>query len=124
MATFRPKIWGPGMTEPRPQARSDIEAELSKIDSLIATASRLVNDGRLVDLSALERRIVAACDAAVALPAYDSRPLLPVMKQIIVNLDDLTLHLSARFGDLPKLQGEAAPVTAASAYGQFQDKSD
>ena len=112
------------MTETREKARSEIEAELSKIDSLIVTALRLVGDGRLVDLSALERRIIVACDRAVALPANDSRPLLPVMKEIIMKLDDLTLRLSERFGDLPKLQGEAAPVTVASAYGQFQNKAD
>ncbi len=111
------------MTERRPETHGEIEAELTKIESLISTAVRLVGEGRLVDLSALERRTLHACDAAVALPSDESRSLLPVMERLIGSLDELTERLTVEFGDLPKLQGEAAPITAASAYHDTQTKS-
>ena len=109
------------MTEQRPNSPTEIQAEFVKIDSLISAASRLVGDGRLVDLSALERRTADVCDAAVALPAEQSRPLLPMMEQLISSLDSLTTRLTDLYGDLPNLQSEAAPRASASAYGHGQD---
>ena len=122
MGRLRQMTWGIGMTDHVLTTPTHIKAELTKIESLIVAASRLVGDGRLIDLSTLERSTASACDAAVALPALENLPLLPIMEHLIESLDDLTKRLTEEFGSLPKLQGEAAPSTAAMAYGRSQSQ--
>ncbi|NKB43989.1 MAG: hypothetical protein GKS03_06875 [Alphaproteobacteria bacterium] len=106
------------MSNPRAWTASDIRSELTKIESLIVAAGRLIGEGRLIDLSALEGRTHEACDAAVALEGQTSRDLLPDLERVISNLDTLAEQLATRFGDLPNLQNETAPSAAASAYGR------
>lgn len=107
---------------PEPQsaagAIASIEGELVKIESLIATAVRLLDEGRVVELSALQERTKRVCDAALALPRAESRPLLPAMETLLAALDALTANLSRRFGDLPSLSNLVGADTASSAYGQ------
>ena len=88
-----------------------IEAELVKIESLIATAVRLLDEGRVVELSALQERTKRVCDAALALPRDGSRALLAAP-------DALTANLGRRFGDMPSLANLVGADTATSAYGQ------
>jgi hypothetical protein len=95
-----------------------IEAELVKIESLIATAVRLLDEGRVVELSALQERTKRVCDAALGLPREDSRPLVPAMEALLTSLDSLTANLSRRFGDLPTLANMIGADTASAAYGQ------
>ena len=95
-----------------------IEAELLKIESLIATAVRLLDEGRVVELSALQERTKRVCDAALALPRAESRPLVGAMEALLTALDALTANLSARFGDIPNLSSPTGADTATSAYGQ------
>ena len=106
------------MSESKDWSASDIRSELTRIESLIVAAGRLIGEGRLIDLSALEGRTHAACDAAVALEDETSRDLLPDLERIISNLDTLAEQLANRFGDIPNLQNETAPSAAASAYGR------
>jgi len=95
-----------------------IGAELVKIESLIATAVRLLDEGRVVELSALQERTKRVCDAAMALPRTESRPLVPSMESLLTSLDLLTANLNRRFGDLPSLASLVGADTATSAYGQ------
>ncbi len=94
-----------------------LKDELLKIESLIATAVRLLDDGRVVDLSALEERTKRACNAAVALPRAETQPLIPAMEALLAGLDALTANLNRRFGDLPTLSGLVGSDMATSAYG-------
>lgn len=98
----------------------EVRTELEKIASLILTAARLINDGRMIDLDALTCRTDATCNAAVSLPPEDGKSILGDLEAIIGKLDDLAAQLSARFGNMPNLQNEAAPGVAASAYGRLQ----
>jgi hypothetical protein len=95
-----------------------IHAELLKIESLIATAVRLLDEGRVVELSALQERTKRVCDAALGLPRTESRTLVPAMEALLNALDALTANLSGRFGDIPNLSSPAASDSVASAYGQ------
>ncbi|MSO73423.1 MAG: hypothetical protein EXQ84_07465 [Rhodospirillaceae bacterium] len=100
---------------PKTQALKD---ELLKIESLIATAVRLLDEGRVVDLAALEQRTKRACDEALGLPREDARPLVPAMEALLTALDALTANLHERFGDLPTLSNLVGSDVATSAYGQ------
>lgn len=104
-----------------PIATAEVQSELDKIESLVTTAARLMNDGRMIDLNALSKRTDDTCAALIALPATESKALLPKLEIILKRLDELTGQLSKRFGDLPNLQDKAKPEAAASAYGRLQD---
>ena len=91
------------MTYMQQPSLSETHSELHKVESLIATASRLVSEGRLIDLSALQTRTQTACDAVVSLSAKESRSLLPDLEKVISDLDLLTAKLKEQFGDLPNL---------------------
>lgn len=95
-----------------------VKAELEKVDSLVATAIRLLSEGRVVDLSALEGRCRAACDAALALDPADRKTLVPAMEALLTALDALTTDLNQRFGDLPALSSTLGADAVSSAYGQ------
>ena len=95
-----------------------LKDELLKIESLIATAVRLLDEGRVVELSALQERTKRICDAALALPKADSRPMIPAMEALLASLDALTANLNGRFGDMPTLANLVGADTASSAYGQ------
>ena len=102
-----------------PSSSADaLHAELVKIESLISTAVRLLDDGRVVNLQALQTRTKEVCDAALALPRDESSLLIPVMEALLVALDTLTGKLNSRFGDLPTLANLVGADTAASLYGQ------
>ncbi len=100
------------------KSTDSLNADLLKIESLIATAVRLVEDGRVVDLAALQERTKHVCDAAVQLPATDAKPLIPAMESVLTQLDTLTENLTKRYGDLPALSSRVGSDTAASIYGR------
>ena len=93
-----------------------VKADLSKLVATISTALKLVEKGNLVDLSALENRTQKACDAALALPSSESRPLLPLMKGIIAGLDALEAALNKKFGP----QARSGATAGATAYAKAQ----
>lgn len=112
---------GASVTKAKVLTATDVRAELEKIESLVATAARLTNEGRMIDLDALTRRTDETCAAVVALTSAESKSLLPTLETIIAKLDQLAGQLTERFGDMPNLQNEAQPGVAASAYGRLQD---
>lgn len=100
---------------PTPDA---IKSELVKIESLISTAIRLLDDGRVVNLVALQARTKEVCDSAIALPRAESTPLIPAMEALLTALDTLTAKLNDRFGDIPTLSSLVGADVAAGVYGQ------
>ena len=105
-------------TQPTEDSSETLNADLMKIESLIATAVRLVEEGRVVDLAALQDRTKHVCDAAVQLPVKEARPLIPAMESVLKQLDALTENLTKRYGDLPALSSRVGSDTAASMYGK------
>jgi S-adenosylhomocysteine hydrolase len=95
-----------------------VKAELLKVDSLIGTAIRLLGEGRVVELTALEARTRQVCNAALALEGDDRKTLVPAMEALLNGLDKLTGDLNEKFGDLPALTSTVGADTASSAYGQ------
>ena len=91
-----------------------LDADLLKIESLIATAVRLIEEGRVVDLTALQERTKHLCDAVVQLPSEDAQPLIPTMESVLTQLDTLTENLTKRYGDLPALSSRIGSDAAAS----------
>jgi hypothetical protein len=94
-----------------------VKAELLKVDSLIATAIRLLGEGRVVELTALEARTRHVCDAVLALGAEERKAVVPAMEALLGGLDTLTADLTEKFGDLPALSSTVGADAASSAYG-------
>jgi len=106
------------MTEAPLPTAATLREEMVKIDSLIATARRLLDEGRIVDLKALEDRTRFVCESALQLPAAEAKPLAPALEALMTALDNLTAALTARFGDLPQLEMPTHADAATAAYGQ------
>ncbi|MFL2771883.1 MAG: hypothetical protein ACJZ9F_12850 [Rhodospirillaceae bacterium] len=106
------------MTETYPITAKELLTELTDMEAVIKAAMQQVIDKRQIDLVSLESRIDLVCDAALALPAEQSRSLLPLMEKIVANLDNLIAHLKKSFGNLPNLHSEPPPNEVAMAYGR------
>jgi hypothetical protein len=102
---------------PAPGSPGTIALDLKKVTSLIATAKRLVEEDRAVDLGALEGKVATLCAAAAALPRDRARPFLPALESLITGLDELEAALRARFAPLfdSPADGAQAPARAARA---------
>ncbi len=105
------------------QGPDGISLELEKIASVVATARRLINDKRAVDLSALQTKAAVVCQAVIALPREQGRTFLPALEQLMESLDALEADLRHHFAPLLDA-ADAANHTpagarnAAAAYGR------
>jgi hypothetical protein len=91
-----------------------IAENLSRIESVLEAAQRLLDEGRVVDISALEARTEQMCAEVLALPPAESRGLRSQLEALLARFDALAEALRARFGDLPVLP-TARGATAAYA---------
>ncbi|TAL01296.1 MAG: hypothetical protein EPO08_10750 [Rhodospirillaceae bacterium] len=108
------------MTTPTPAAAprdiTTIEADLDKVFAVIAAAHRLMEDGRLIDLGALDGHIHDACKAALDLPIPDARRLTSKLGVLLDQLDGLETAMHSRFGDLPIMPSHSV---GAAAYADM-----
>lgn len=92
-------------------------SEIEKVHAVLSTARRMTNDGRSIDLSAVDARIRRLCDIVEALPAAQGRTLAPALAALLAEFDSLSQELNERFGGLPNLGDMATTRDGAAAYG-------
>jgi len=63
--------------------------EIDKAASLIATAARLLAQGAMIDLAALEPKVRQICEAVAGLDPGEGRALRPGLEALIEDLDRL-----------------------------------
>ncbi len=97
------------------QAES-VTLELSKIESLIEGAHRLVTEGRLIDLSALEGKVQSVCEGVLGLQGPEARATIHRLQGLLDTLDGLSMSLQSRYGDMPVMPSHGG---AAAAYAQL-----
>jgi hypothetical protein len=95
-----------------------IDTELAKILSMLATAHRLIDENRIVDLNVLEARTRTLCEAVLDLPKLEAHEFTPKLQDLLAQLDNLASAMHARFGDLPVMPNHSA-ATAAGAYADM-----
>jgi hypothetical protein len=93
-------------------------SEIEKVHAVLSTARRMTNDGRTIDLSAVDVRIKRLCDTIEALPSTQGRTLAPALSALLAEFDSLSQELNDRFSGMPSLGDMATTKDAASAYGK------
>lgn len=101
------------MTESIAQSAQAVGLELQKVESLISGAHRLVTEGRLIDLSALDGKVRGLCESVLQLQGPEARAMVSKLQMLLGSLDGLSAALQTRFGDLPVMPSHGS---AAAAY--------
>lgn len=71
----------------------DIRARMEKLTDFIREAENSVRDGKIADLTGLDRDVALICNKAVALPPEQARDIQPMMAELIGSLESLSTAL-------------------------------
>ena len=111
------------MSEPNAGPRPEVLPEADKLTSLVTTARRLLAARKMVDLSALDRRVRALCDSIRHAPPEDTTAVKAALTGILEDLDRLEAELTAQNEDVNAQTVNAARRQAMDAYTKTKDES-
>lgn len=101
----------------------DILLQAEKVSSLIATARRLMSEGKTVDLSNLEGKIRTLCNNAEDASLKQSDGVRAALGTIVEDLDRLEKEITGRHGDPGGLSLETSIKRAIAAYHLDSEES-
>jgi len=110
------------MTPPDDQT-DDIAAileEVDKVESVISTAQRLLTDGKMVDLSALEGKVKTLCERIADADLKDSNEVGNVLRAVLEKLEQLGDELVAQHDSIG---GQTAGTPVKSAIDAYEKES-
>ncbi len=84
------------LSAPSPYDPAVIRENVNKARSLLETALRLLDGGNIVDLSALNGRIVVLCEALDGVGKAVAQPLLPLLEQLVADMARMETVLRQR----------------------------
>ncbi len=111
------------MSEPDAGLRPEVLPEADKLTSLVTTARRLLAEQKMVDLSALDGKVRALCDATRHVPPDDTAAVKAALSDIVEDLDRLEAELTAQNEDVNARTVNAARHQAMDAYTKTKDTS-
>ncbi len=111
------------MSEPNAGRRPEVPPEADKLTSLVTTARRLLAEQKMVDLSALDGKVRALCDAIRHVPPEDPAAVKAALTDILEGLDRLEADLTAQNEDVNAQTVNAARRQAMDVYTKTEDKS-
>ena len=111
------------MSEPNPGRRPEVLPEADKLTSLVTTARRLLAEKKIVDLSALDGKVRALCDATRHVPPKDTAAVIAALTDIVEGLDRLEAELTAQNEDVNAQTVNAARRQAMDVYTTTKDNS-
>lgn len=100
----------------------DLAQETEKVASLITAARRLLREDRMIDLTALQGKVGALCEAIQAAPIESVQGLKPPIEAILKGLDNLEAELTAQNADVTA-ESDDVRRQALAAYTQTKDDS-
>lgn len=103
---------------------ADLALEMDKVASVIATARRLMADGRTIDLSTLEGRIDALCARVRKTPPATRDVVARAMESLVRALDDLETAIRGRVGGTESEAVTRSRVLNAYARQPASDGTD
>ncbi|MCW8861059.1 MAG: hypothetical protein OQK07_01390 [Rhodospirillales bacterium] len=93
----------------------DLALQVAKVESLIASARRLLAEGKMVDLSSLQGHVGELCTQIAATPDDNGR-MGQTLLEIIAALDSLAKDLVEQNRKLGTAAIGASPMEATAAY--------
>lgn len=99
-----------------------IRRGLEEVVGAVLLARRKVNEGQLIDLSGLERRVDELCGLIQTEDKNEAQPLKPTLLSLIEDLNRLSEDLKDQHGQVASaLRGSQSHRSAAAAYRKPQD---
>lgn len=95
---------------------ADISQQMEKVESLLNTSKRLLQEGKMVDLSALEDRIRELSDSLNKCDPETSRPFIEPVNNLIDSLEGIETSLINHQKELEIGQSEMERKKARNAY--------
>lgn len=93
--------------------------DLKRVLSLIRTGQRYLDDGKVVELSALENRIADLCDQARAMGTEQRREVAPLLAALTDELGQFETNMQQEHSDIQRqLRGISNTTQATNAYAQ------
>ena len=111
------------MSDPNAGPRPEVLPEADKVTSLVTTARRLLAAQKMVDLSAVDGKVRALCDAVRHVPPEDTAAVKAALTGIVEDLDRLEADLTAQNEDVTAQTVNAARRQAMGAYTKTKDGS-
>jgi len=108
------------MTSPDEQT-DDITAileEVDKVESVISTARRLLTDGKMVDLTALEGKVETLCERIVNAELNDSDDVGRALRAVLEKLEQLGDELAVQHDSVGGETADTSVKSAIDAYGK------
>ena len=101
----------------------DVNVEVEKVASLVSTARRLLDDGKMVDLAGLQRNVDVLCQAVRQAPLKNAKALKDSVAAILADLDQLAEALTAQYEALSRRLEGTVRREAMNAYAEPKDTS-
>lgn len=93
--------------------------DLKRVLSLIRTGQRYLEDGKVVELSALESRISDLCEQARTLAPEQRKAVAPLLASLIEELGQFESQMQQEYSDIQRqLRGISNTAQATNAYAQ------
>ncbi|WP_417827905.1 hypothetical protein [Thalassospira sp.] len=93
--------------------------DLKRVLSLIRTGQRYLEDGKVVELSALESRIADLCAQARTLAPDQRRDVAPLLAALTDELGQFETRMQQEYSDIQRqLRGISNTTQATNAYAQ------
>ncbi len=77
-----------------------LRTKMEEINEFVLKAEDSVRDGKMVDLSGMDKNVAAICTRVIALPPAQAREMQPLMADMIGNLERLSTALKDYKEDL------------------------
>lgn len=110
------------MTDSNQQDLDAALADMDKVESLVATARRVLADGGMVDLSALQAKVGQLCADARRASPEEQEKVAVALEKLIGALDELAKDLTRQFGTLGGETEDTLRGRAADAYSKNAPK--
>jgi len=106
--------------EPGPETTNELAPELAneaeKVAALVSTARHHLTEGKMIDLTALEGKVRAFCEAIAEAPENEARGLKDTVEGILGDLDALEAELSNQLQGLKDQMEGTYRQKAVNAY--------
>ncbi|MBC8159183.1 MAG: hypothetical protein H8E94_07615 [Alphaproteobacteria bacterium] len=112
----------PNANEANADKPTDVVSEMDKVASVIATARRMLDEGKMIDLSALSGKVESLCAMGIGAPPEEREAVARALEELVAALDALAQDIQKQFSAIGEESGDASRQQAMNAYDQSKTK--